>query len=66
MEPLASWVLNLLVSRPNGKLFINGRISTFSILLPRRKENFFPSFEKKKTAILLHALTSKVNDSIVR
>ena len=51
VEPLASWVLNLLVSRPNGKLFINGRISTFSILLPRMKENFFSSFEK--TAILL-------------
>ena len=47
VEPLASWVLNLLVSRPNGKLFINGRISTFSILLPRRKENFFLPLKKK-------------------
>ena len=46
VEPLASWVLNLLVSRPNGKLFINGRISTFSILLPRIKENVLLPLKK--------------------
>ena len=42
--PLASWVLNVLVSRPNGKLLMNARMSTRSTLRP--KEDISYEFSK--------------------